>query len=55
VQRAAERWIARTDGLACDHDVQILHYWSQFKPWSIGCPIFESYAWADRDLGAALT
>jgi hypothetical protein len=53
VQRASETWIARTFGLATDHDVQILHYWSQFKPWSIGCPIFESYEWADRALAAA--
>jgi hypothetical protein len=54
VQRTSEKWIARTQGLASDHDVQILHYWSQFKPWSIGCPIFESYEWVDRALAAAL-
>jgi hypothetical protein len=49
-QQAGPRWIARTDGLSADHDVHILHYWSQFKPWLIGCPIYESYAWMDQAL-----
>jgi hypothetical protein len=40
-------WKARTRGLAQDHDVHIVHYWSQFKPWAIDCPIYNSYAWVD--------
>ena len=52
-QRVGERWQARTQGLAANYDVHILHYWSQFKPWLIGCPIYESYAWVDRALGGA--
>jgi hypothetical protein len=47
VRREGDSWRARTFGLADDHDVRILHYWSQFKPWSIGCPIYNSYAWVD--------
>jgi hypothetical protein len=46
------RWFGRTRGLDRDHDVFINHYWSQFKPWSIGCPLFASYARAsDADRG----
>jgi hypothetical protein len=41
------QWKAETRGLTRDHEVHILHYWSQFKPWAIGCPIFRSYAWVD--------
>lgn len=40
-------WRARTRGLAQDHDVHILHYWERFKPWAIGCPIFDSYGWKE--------
>ena len=47
VRSEGGRWVARTRGLAVDHDVQIIHYWSQFKPWAIGCPIFDSYSWVD--------
>jgi hypothetical protein len=43
-------WQARTRGLAVDYDVRIVHYWSQFKPWEIDCPIFQSYAWVDDAL-----
>jgi len=42
--RDGDRWVARTEGLSPDHDVRIRHYWDQFKPWKIRCPIFESYA-----------
>jgi hypothetical protein len=45
-------WQARTHGLAHDHDVHIIHYWSQYKPWLIDCPIFQSYAWVDEALRA---
>jgi hypothetical protein len=48
VRSEGGRWVARTRGLMPDHDVNIIHYWSQFKPWAIGCPIFASYAWVDR-------
>jgi len=47
VRRDGDRWRARTRGLAADHDVQIIHYWSQFKPWAIDCPVYASYARAD--------
>lgn len=43
VWREGESWKARTGGLARDHDVNLIHYWSQFKPWAIRCPIYESY------------
>lgn len=45
-------WAARTRGLATDHEVYIIHYWSQFKPWDIGCPIYRSYAWVDQTSGS---
>jgi hypothetical protein len=44
VRCEADRWTARTRGLAEDHDVYVLHYWSQFKPWAIDCPLYRSYA-----------
>ena len=44
VSRVNDHWNARTIGLEPNYDVHILHYWSQFKPWAIECPIFESYA-----------
>ena len=47
VTRAGDGWTARTRGLAADHPVHLIHYWSQFKPWMIGCPIYAAYA--DRD------
>jgi hypothetical protein len=50
VWREGEAWKARTRGLAHDYEVHILHYWSQFKPWAIDCPIFQSYGWADEML-----
>ncbi len=37
-------WKGRTQGLASEHDVHLVHYWSQYKPWAIGCPIFATYA-----------
>jgi hypothetical protein len=46
VRAAGGRWVARTRGLAADHDVSIVHYWSQFKPWAIGCPVYASYTGA---------
>jgi hypothetical protein len=50
VRNVGGKWVARTRGLAADHDVQIIHYWSQFKPWAVGCPIYESYARVDDQL-----
>jgi hypothetical protein len=44
VWRVDGRWQAHTRGLAADHPVRLIHYWSQFKPWAIDCPIFRSYA-----------
>jgi len=43
-------WRARTRGLSADHEVRLVHYWSQFKPWTIGCPIYASYAAQDNRL-----
>ncbi len=43
VRRDGERWTAHTRGLSADYPVHIVHYWSQFKPWAIGCPIYHSY------------
>jgi lipopolysaccharide biosynthesis glycosyltransferase len=43
-------WKARTRALARNHEVHIVHYWDQFKPWAIDCPIFRSYAWVDDAL-----
>ena len=43
IRRAADRWRGRTTGLSPDYDVRIVHYWSQFKPWAIGCPVYEWY------------
>jgi hypothetical protein len=37
-------WKARTLTLADNHAVHIIHYWDQFKPWLINCPIYQSYA-----------
>lgn len=51
VRREGDRWAARTRGLGRDHDVYLVHYWSQFKPWAIGCPVYESYSWVDDRLG----
>jgi hypothetical protein len=47
VRREGGAWRARTRGLAADYEVHLIHYWSQFKPWAVGCPIYASYA--DRD------
>jgi hypothetical protein len=43
VTRAGQSWKARTCGLAVDHEVKLIHYWSQHKPWAIRCPIYEEY------------
>jgi hypothetical protein len=43
VERAGDEWAARADG----YDVHLIHYWSQYKPWAIDCPIYASYAWVD--------
>jgi hypothetical protein len=37
-------WRAKTRGLARNYDVHVVHYWDQFKPWKIDCPIFLSDA-----------
>ncbi len=44
IWREKNRWRGHTRGLNPNHDVRIVHYWSQFKPWAIGCPVFESYS-----------
>jgi len=43
-------WRARTHSLAESYEVHIIHYWKQFKPWAIDCPIYHSYAWVDTAL-----
>lgn len=50
VKREGDRWASHTRDLAANHVVHIMHYWSQFKPWAIDCPIFDSYARDDRRL-----
>ena len=42
--RVGTGWKGRTHGLTVNHDVHLVHYWSQFKPWAIGCPVFASYS-----------
>jgi hypothetical protein len=46
--REGSAWRGRTHGLRRDHDVLLIHYWSQFKPWLTGCPIYASYVGADE-------
>ena len=40
ITRDGGKWVGRTRGLTPDHEVHLVHYWSQFKPWAIGCPIY---------------
>lgn len=47
VQREGERWAAWTEGLSETYPVHLMHYWSQFKPWAIGCSVYEAYAGVD--------
>lgn len=35
------RWRGRVRGLEPVHDVYVNHYWHAFKPWLIGCPMYE--------------
>ena len=51
VWRSGSWWAARTRGLPAEYDVHIVHYWSQFKPWAIGDPVYASYAGADEPRG----
>ena len=50
VRQEAGAWRAATHGLASNYDVQLMHYWSPFKPWAIDCPIFRSFQWVDEML-----
>jgi hypothetical protein len=43
VSKTNGQWTASTHSLNPNYDVKLLHYWSQFKPWQIDCPIFASY------------
>ncbi|MFO0811076.1 MAG: hypothetical protein U0746_20795 [Gemmataceae bacterium] len=43
VTRCGVIWRGHTRGLPVNYDVQLVHYWSQFKPWAIQCPIYEWY------------
>lgn len=47
VRNTAGRWAGHTTGLPDVYPVHINHYWSQFKPWAIGCPLYASYQWVD--------
>jgi hypothetical protein len=38
-QGADGRWHGRIEGM--EADVRINHYWGPFKPWRIGCPIYQ--------------
>lgn len=44
------QWKAHTRGLEPGYEVFNVHYWSQYKPWAINCPIYNSYAWVDAEL-----
>ena len=44
------KWVARIRDLPAKQDVQLIHYWSQFKPWAIACPIYSGYAIDDDRL-----
>lgn len=48
VRRVGDGWVGWTRGLAADHEVHLIHYWSQFKPWAIGCPVYEWYGNEER-------
>jgi hypothetical protein len=43
-------WKARSHSQSPNYEVSIVHYWDQFKPWRINCPIYQSYAWVDDRL-----
>jgi hypothetical protein len=49
------QWKAHTRTLAENHEVFIIHYWDQFKPWVIDCPIYRSYAGVDDMLAKSLS
>ncbi len=51
VRREAGTSKARTVGLPENYEVQLIHYWSQFKPWAIRCPIYEAATLADGASG----
>jgi lipopolysaccharide biosynthesis glycosyltransferase len=55
VCREGDNWKAHTRTLTDNHDVSILHYWDQFKPWVIDCPIYQSYARVDERLAEFLS
>lgn len=44
IRREANGWVANTVGLTANYPVHLVHYWSQFKPWAINCPLFASYS-----------
>jgi hypothetical protein len=37
------KWVGHTHGLKKDHTVYINHYWHNYKPWTIKCPLHASY------------
>lgn len=41
-------WAGHTRGLSPDYPVHVVHYWSQFKPWAVGCPLYASYGTGER-------
>jgi hypothetical protein len=50
VYREQGAWKARSRDLPEDYEVHVVHYWDQFKPWKIDCPIYRSYARVDEAL-----
>lgn len=40
--RDGDRWRGHTRGLTANYPVHVVHYWSQFKPWAIRCPVYEA-------------
>jgi len=47
VWRETGVWRARTHSLPENYDVHVMHYWKQFKPWAIDCPLYNSYGWVE--------
>ena len=51
-RREEGQWKARTAGMPANSDVKLIHYWSQFKPWATGCPIFAEATLAEGGAAA---
>ncbi len=43
ITRHGDSWQAQSLPPEPPYQVNVVHYWSQFKPWNIGCPLYASY------------